>query len=210
MRARRLAGHPVSAFTMAGLLGLLASPGCWRTDSLPAEDPSRLTIQLRSSVFSDGGMIPKTFTCDGSDQSPPLEWSGVPSSARTLALICDDPDAPAGTWSHWVVFNLSPGVKALKEGVPPEETVSAAVLRTEPAADKASASRQGQNDFGKIGYGGPCPPSGTHRYFFRLYALDAGLELGSRATRADLLKAIQGHILAEGRLIGKYQRSGKE
>ena len=105
-----------------------------------------------------------------------------------------------GTWSHWVVFNLPPETKGLKEGIPAEETITV----------DAGKARQGKNDFDKIGYGGPCPPSGTHRYFFRLFALDAVLDLGSTVTRADVLKAIDGHILAEGRLIGKYQRGGKE
>jgi Raf kinase inhibitor-like YbhB/YbcL family protein len=205
MRSLLFRAHSAVAVAIAGLLGLLASPGCGRSDSLPDEDPNRLTIQLRSPVFSDGGMIPKAFTCDGSDRSPPLEWSGVPTSARSLALICDDPDAPMGTWSHWVVFNLPPEVKTLKEGIPADETISVS-----KGTESSGKARQGRNDFKKIGYGGPCPPSGTHRYFFRLYALDAGLELSSTATRAEVLKAIQGHILAEGRLIGKYQRGGKD
>jgi Raf kinase inhibitor-like YbhB/YbcL family protein len=125
-----------------------------------------------------------------------------------LALICDDPDAPLGTWSHWVVFNLAPGVRALNEGIPPEATIAPAVAATPESADgKPPKARQGTNDFGKIGYGGPCPPGGTHRYFFRLYALDIQLELGSSTTRSQVLKAIEGHILAEGRLMGKYKRS---
>ena len=200
---------PVSVvllFGGTGLLALLASTGCWRTESLPAEDPSRLTIQLRSPAFAEGGMIPKTFTCDGSDHSPPLEWSGVPASARALALICDDPDAPGGTWSHWVVFNLPSQLKALREGVPAGETVpEASTEGSESVVEKLPKARQGKNDFGETGYGGPCPPSGTHRYFFRLYALDTRLELGSTATRAKVFKAIEGHILAEGRLVGKYR-----
>jgi Raf kinase inhibitor-like YbhB/YbcL family protein len=205
MHSRPVSARAVSLVAIGGLVGLLSTPGCWLTDALPAEDPSRLTIQLRSSAFADGEMIPKTFTCDGADRSPPLEWSGVPASARSLALLCDDPDAPMGTWSHWVVFDLSPEIRALKEGITAEETISVVV-----GSEQARTARQGHNDFDKIGYGGPCPPSGTHRYFFRLYALDVGLKLGSTARRADVLKAIQGHILAEGRLMGKYQRSGKE
>jgi Raf kinase inhibitor-like YbhB/YbcL family protein len=211
MRFRRVPVDTVSAAVIAGLLGLLASSGCWRTESLPAEDPGRLTIQLRSPAFADGGMIPRAFTCDGADRSPPLEWSGVPAAARSLTLVCDDPDAPSGSWSHWVVYNLSPRIKALREGVPPEESLPAAVTDgTEPAGTTIPKARQGRNDFDRIGYGGPCPPSGTHRYFFRLYALDNELVLGSTATRADLLKAIKGHILAEGRLVGKYQRGAKD
>jgi Raf kinase inhibitor-like YbhB/YbcL family protein len=156
-------------------------------------------------------MIPKACTCDGADRSPALQWSGVPAAARTLALICDDPDAPMGTWSHWVVFNVAPRTNGLKEGVPPEETLPASSIEgAESEGGSGGSARQGRNDFKKLGYGGPCPPSGTHRYFFRLYALDIELTLRPAATRADVLKAIAGHILAEGRLVGKYQRGGKE
>jgi Raf kinase inhibitor-like YbhB/YbcL family protein len=194
---------------LACSLAMIAPAGCHQQDPLPAEDPARRTIQLRSSAFADGGMIPRTFTCDGSDRSPPLEWSGVPAPARSLALFCDDPDAPLGTWSHWVVFNLPPQATALNEGVPPEETIAPAAAEMPGSADgKLPKARQGTNDFGKIGYGGPCPPGGTHRYFFRLYALDIPLDLGSSATRSQVLKTIEGHILAEGRLMGKYKRSG--
>lgn len=193
---------------IACALAMIVTAGCPRKDPLPAEDPARQTIRLKSTAFEDGGMIPKTFTCDGSDRSPPLEWSGVPESTRSLVLICDDPDAPIGTWSHWVVFNVAPQVRALKEGVPPGETI-AATAADEPKAgdDNSPRARQGTNDFSKLGYGGPCPPSGTHRYFFRLYALDIQLDLGSSAKRSQVLKAIEGHILAEGRLMGKYKRA---
>jgi Raf kinase inhibitor-like YbhB/YbcL family protein len=187
---------------------MLCLAGCHRDDPLTAENPARQSIPLRSPAFADGGMIPRTFTCDGSDRSPPLDWSGVPSSAQSLVLICDDPDAPLGTWSHWVVINLDPRVRALNEGIPPEETFAAVTAETPGSADgKPPRARQGTNDFGKIGYGGPCPPRGTHRYFFRLYALDVLLELGASATRNQVLKSIEGHILAEGRLMGKYRRS---
>jgi len=197
-----------ASVAIAYLLAAIASAGCQGKDPLPAEDAARRTIQLRSPAFADGGMIPQTFTCDGNDRSPPLEWSGVPVKAQSVVLICDDPDAPLGTWSHWVVFNLAPQVRALNEGIPPEETIAAVVAETPGSADgKPTKARQGTNDFGKIGYGGPCPPSGTHRYFFRLYALDIQLELGSSATRSQVLKASEGHILAEGRLMGKYKRS---
>ncbi len=166
---------------------------------------------MHSSEFTDNGNIPKPFTCDGQDQSPPLEWSGVPESARALALICDDPDAPGGTWSHWVVFNLPAQVKGLKAGIPADQTIAAdKMVGVDPAATDLLSAQQGKNDFGKTGYGGPCPPSGTHRYFFRLYALDASLDLAPTATRADVLKAVADHILAEGRLVGRYERSKKE
>jgi Raf kinase inhibitor-like YbhB/YbcL family protein len=209
MHLRPLLTRAASAVAMAAsLIVLIMSSGCWRTDPLPAEDPNRPKVELRSSAFTEGGMIPGTFTCDGSDTSPPLEWSGVPKSARSLTLICDDPDAPMGTWSHWVVVNLPPEAKALKKAVPPEQTISPAFVEGLESSDETVVpTTQGQNDFGKLGYGGPCPPSGTHRYFFRLYALDTRLDLPSKATRADVLKAVAGHILAEGRLIGKYARS---
>jgi Raf kinase inhibitor-like YbhB/YbcL family protein len=194
--------------TLAGFVASLASTGCGRADSLPPEDSSRVTIQLRSSAFDDGGMIPKIFTCDSSDSSPPLEWSGIPPAARSLALIVDDPDAPLSTWSHWVVFNLPSQVKALKQAIPPEQTIEPAFLEDLGSSSESRLTVvQGRNDFGKNGYGGPCPPSNTHHYFFRLYALDNELQLNSKATRADLLNQISGHILAEGRLVGKYTRN---
>jgi Raf kinase inhibitor-like YbhB/YbcL family protein len=154
-------------------------------------------------------MIPGKFTCDGSDRSPPLEWSGVPDESRTIVLICDDPDAPGGTWSHWVVFNLPAQIKGLKEGVPTNDAVSSKSMQESLPAGLEVDARQGKNDFGKIGYGGPCPPGGTHRYFFRLYALDTKLEPDSSATRANVLQLMKGHILAEGRLMGKYARGGR-
>jgi Raf kinase inhibitor-like YbhB/YbcL family protein len=195
---------------VAAFLALSMSPGCGGRDPLPPEDPNMLTIKLRSSAFTDGGMVPKTFTCDGANHSPPLAWSSVPDSARSLVLICDDPDAPAGTWSHWVAFNLPIQLKGLKEAVPTDEMIPKGVMEGSPPAGEDIEARQGKNDFGKTGYGGPCPPSGTHRYFFRLYALDSKLKLGSSPTRAEVLEAIQGRILAEGRLMGKYERAAKK
>jgi Raf kinase inhibitor-like YbhB/YbcL family protein len=185
------------------LFTLLAA-GC-SGGQLPPEDPSRLTIRLTSLAFGDSGMIPREFTCDGADRSPPLEWSGVPESASALVLICEDPDAPAGTWSHWVLIDLPPDLRSLEAGA---GTSPASTPGKEPAA-KGSGTiiREGKNDFGKLGYGGPCPPSGTHRYLFRLYALDRRTDLDAGATRTTVLKAIEGHILAEGRLMGRYSRS---
>ena len=137
--------------------------------------------------------IPPEFTCDGLDVSPPLEWSGVPANAKSLVLIVDDPDAPMGTWVHWVLFNIP---------------ASAAGLPAEIPADAAleNGARHGTNDFGKLGYGGPCPPGGTHRYFFKLYALDIEIDLDSGITKSQLLEAMEGHILAEGQLMGIYKR----
>jgi Raf kinase inhibitor-like YbhB/YbcL family protein len=137
-----------------------------------------------------------------------LEWSDVPQPAKALALIVEDPDAPMGTFSHWVVVDLPPDLKGLKEAVPAEPVLPAASLVAVGNIRPGAAGRQGKNDFGKIGYGGPCPPSGTHHYVFRLYALDAPIKLGNESpARSDVLKAIKGHIMAEGRLVGQYARS---
>jgi Raf kinase inhibitor-like YbhB/YbcL family protein len=201
------ASGPAPALTVAALLAL-ASTGCWRGEPVAVDDPNKLTIALRSPAFADEGMIPKEFTCDGAGGSPPLECSGVPQNARELALIVDDPDAPMGTFSHWVVVGLPPGLKGLKEGVPAEGILPAASMLTAGEAEPKAGARQGKNDFGEVGYGGPCPPSGTHRYVFRLYALDAPLGLAEESpARSTVLEAVKGHILAEGRLIGRYARS---
>jgi Raf kinase inhibitor-like YbhB/YbcL family protein len=186
------------------LLCALSVPGCGG-EQRPVDDPTRLTIRLTSQSFAEGGTIPREFTCDGADRSPPLEWSGVPESALALVLLCEDPDAPAGIWTHWVLIDLPAELRSLEAGAgtPPAprlETVSA-------AKGPELTLRQGKNDFGKIGYGGPCPPSGTHRYFFRLYALDKRTDLDQGTTRTAVLKAIEGHVLAEGRLMGRYTRS---
>jgi Raf kinase inhibitor-like YbhB/YbcL family protein len=157
-----------------------------------------MTILIESPAFQGGGTIPRLYTCDGKDVSPPLAWSGVPEAARSLALICEDPDAPRGTWTHWVIFDIPAAAKGLGEGIAATERVTVA-----PGEEPA---RQGKNDFGKIGYGGPCPPSGTHHYLFRIYALDRELGLGPKTTRQDLLGSIKGHVLAEGGLTGLYSR----
>ncbi len=152
-----------------------------------------MALELTSPAFSEGEMIPARYTCDGSDISPALSWSGVPKTAKSLALICDDLDAPMGTWVHWVLFNIPADAVGL-----PAEISSAATLE--------NGARHGKNDFRRLGYGGPCPPGGTHRYFFKLYALDTGLNLDSGITKDQLPKAMQGHILAEAQLMGKYKR----
>jgi len=152
-----------------------------------------MTISVRSSVFQEGGMIPPKYTCDGDDMSPPLEWTGIPEATKSLALISDDPDAPVGTWVHWVMWNIPSDLNGLAEDVPPHPEL-------------LDGSRQGLSDFRRPGYGGPCPPSGVHRYYFKVYALDAMLDLPSSTRKADLLKAMNGHILAEGQLMGKYRR----
>jgi Raf kinase inhibitor-like YbhB/YbcL family protein len=152
-----------------------------------------MDIKVTSSAFEHEGLIPPKYTCDGSDISPPLQWEGLPEATKSIALISDDPDAPVGTWVHWVLFNLPADSKELAENIPPDETLP-------------SGAVQGTSDFGRIGYGGPCPPSGTHRYFFKIYAIDMELDLAPGARKADLLNAMEGHTLAEGQLIGKYKR----
>jgi Raf kinase inhibitor-like YbhB/YbcL family protein len=148
---------------------------------------------LKSSVFSEGGMIPPKYTCDGDDVSPNLSWTGAPEGTRSFTVICEDPDAPAGTWVHWVLYDLPPAVSELGESITPT-----------PAPEVGGS--QGTNDFRRIGYGGPCPPSGTHRYYFRLYALDRMTGLPPGATRKQATQAMETHILAEAQLMGRYRR----
>jgi Raf kinase inhibitor-like YbhB/YbcL family protein len=153
-----------------------------------------MSFKLSSTSFVAGGMIPKQFSCEGTDLSPALEWSGAPENTKSFSLIADDPDAPVGTWVHWVLYDLPADAKQLAEGVPKDELL-------------ANGARQGKNDFRRIGYGGPCPPPGpAHRYFFKLYALDAKLNLKAGASKADVEKAMVGHILAQATLMGRYQR----
>jgi Raf kinase inhibitor-like YbhB/YbcL family protein len=153
-----------------------------------------MSFQIASTTFSSGGTIPKKYTCDGPDLSPPLSWQEPPAGTQSFALIADDPDAPAGTWVHWVLYNAPTTAKELPEGVTKEEQLPDGTL-------------QGRNDFRKIGYGGPCPPPGKpHRYFFKLYALDTKLNLKAGANKADVERAMKGHILGETELIGRYGR----
>lgn len=159
----------------------------------PSEEGEGMAFQLSSAAFSQGGAIPTEYSCDGEDQSPPLEWTAPPEGAESLVLIMDDPDAPAGIWDHWVLYDLPPEAEELPTGVQSVE-------------ERSDGSRHGANSWGNVGYGGPCPPSGTHRYFFRLYALDRRLDLGSGASKADVLTAMEGHVLAESELMGTYSR----
>jgi len=152
-----------------------------------------MEIKITSPAFEDGGLIPAKYTCDGADISPPLQWEAVPEGTESIALICDDPDAPVGTFVHWVIFGLPAETRELAEKVPADEVL-------------ANGAKQGITDFGRIGYGGPCPPSGTHRYFFKIYALDMEIDLSAGADKDQLLKAMEGHILDQGQLIGKYKR----
>jgi Raf kinase inhibitor-like YbhB/YbcL family protein len=158
------------------------------------EKGKTMQLKITSSAFTEGGMIPKQQAYDDRNASPPLAWGEPPAGTKSLALICDDPDAPVGTWVHWVLFNIPATTCELPASVAPEKTLGL-------------GERQGKNDYGQIGYGGPCPPSGTHRYFFKLYALDTSLSLEAGATKAQLEQAMQGHILAQGQLMGRYKKS---
>jgi Raf kinase inhibitor-like YbhB/YbcL family protein len=153
-----------------------------------------MAFAISSTSFQNGGDIPKKFTCDSADVSPELSWTEPPAGTQSFALIADDPDAPAGTWTHWVLFDLQPATKNLPEGV----------SKIDELPDGA---RQGRNDFHKIGYNGPCPPPGKpHRYFFKLYALDRKLDLKPATSKQEVEEAMQGHILGKAEWTGKYQR----
>jgi Raf kinase inhibitor-like YbhB/YbcL family protein len=168
------------------------NPSQKEDDKMPIEKKAG-TLELKSDSFNAGESIPEKHTCDGLNISPQLSWSGVPGSTKELVVIVDDPDAPAGDWVHWVLYGLPPDTTYLAENF--------------SKTDTAAGARQGKNDFGKIGYGGPCPPRGsTHRYFFKLYAINHALDLKPGATKAEIEKAIAGHILAQGELMGKYKR----
>ena len=153
-----------------------------------------MAFELVSSAFKPKETIPREYTCDGSDISIPLSWKDVPDRTQGFALIADDPDAPRGTWVHWVVYDLPGDLRELAAGIGHEESLR-------------NGAKQGKNDFGKIGYGGPCPPGGpAHRYHFKLYALSQMTGLRSKATKQQLLDAMKGHVLGEAQLIGTYKR----
>jgi Raf kinase inhibitor-like YbhB/YbcL family protein len=152
-------------------------------------------VKIASDAFADGGHIPSKYTCDGNDVSPPMQWSDLPARTKSVALICDDPDAPKKDFTHWVLYDLPPSARMLPEHV----------SRTRELPD---GGRQGKNDFGKVGYGGPCPPSGRHRYRFTLYALDTELGVPPPATRSEVENAMKGHILETAQLTGLYAREG--
>ena len=177
------------------LLTLVVFGIFWYFSKRSGEKPLQLELKnipkimrLESSAFENNSFIPSKYTCDGENVNPPLKISGVPQKAKSLVLIVDDPDAPRGTWVHWTVWNISSQTTEIAENSVPQGAV------------------EGMTDFGKPGYGGPCPPSGTHRYFFKIYALDTNLNLGSSAQVRDLKKAIENHILDKAELIGLYSR----
>ena len=186
-RGRARALTIFSTVMLALAAGLCAAVGRAAKDSVGK-------VELKSPAFAPGGTIPVQFTCSGADISPPLAWSPPPQGTRTFALIMDDPDAPGGTWSHWVVYNLLPSTRQLPQAAPQGDTI-------------AGGGEQGLNDFHKIGYGGPCPPPGKpHRYFFRIYALDTMLDLLAPAQRKDILASMKDHLLAQGELMGTFGR----
>lgn len=178
-----------SIFLILCVFLLLMLSGCKKVDASPSmEGTVEMTIQITSSAFNEGDKIPRLFTCDDKNVSPPLDWTGVPSNAESLVIIMDDPDAPAGDWVHWVLYDLKPDLKGLKQGMT-ENGIA------------------GQNDFRRTGYGGPCPPKGsTHRYYIKIYAVDAKLGLQEGASRTQVEKLMKGHILAQGQLVGRYGR----
>jgi Raf kinase inhibitor-like YbhB/YbcL family protein len=186
----------IVAATIALILTLIPMAACSRGhDKVTPREGKTVNIPIASDAFREGEAIPTKYTCDGNDISPALRWSDIPPSTKSFALICEDPDAPSGTFTHWVLYNLPPTAVELPEGVSAE-------------ARLANGAIQGLNDFKRIGYGGPCPPPNdrSHRYFFRLYALDTELQLQAGAHREDIVLAMEGHVLATGHLMGTYRR----
>lgn len=177
---------------LTAALSLVVTPQVF-ADDLSEKARFSMKIEVTSSAFKQGEMIPSKYTCDGDDMSPPISWSGIPPQAKSIALISDDPDAPMGTWVHWVLFNIPPDMAGLPEDLPPEKVLD-------------NGSVHGINDSRQFGYGGPCPPGGVHRYFFKVYALDKKVSLGPGATKKDLEREMAGHILGEGQLMGRYKR----
>lgn len=163
--------------------------GCKSAGNSSQANRKAKSMELVSSAFEENGIIPTKYTCNGANISPPLRWEHIPSGTKSLALIVDDPDAPGRTFVHWVVYNLPPTIHQLSEQVPARETLP-------------SVGVQGRNDFGNLGYGGPCPPSGRHRYFFQLYALDQKLNLAAGASKSQVVAAMDGHILDKTELVG--------
>jgi len=187
--------HSANLLGLAGLgVTSCSSAKHHSTSTQPQTTPVTKTMKLESTAFTADGMIPSQYTCDGQDISPPLGWDAPPAATQSLALIVDDPDAPGEIFVHWVLYDIPPEINQLSKSITPEPTLPGGGV-------------QGKNDFGNLGYGGPCPPSGIHRYFFRLYALDRELGLKSGATKEQLEAAMNGHILAAAELIGRYSRS---
>jgi hypothetical protein len=184
-----------TAINLITILALIAAACSRSHNKVTSREGNTVNILITSDAFREGDAIPTKYTCDGEDISPALRWSDIPPNTKSLVLICEDPDAPSGAFTHWVLYNLPPTATELPEGVSVE-------------ARLANGAIQGRNDFKRIGYGGPCPPpkNGAHRYFFRLYALDTELQLQAGARRENIVLAMEGHVLATGRLMGTYQR----
>jgi Raf kinase inhibitor-like YbhB/YbcL family protein len=158
-----------------------------------SKEERRITgMKITSSEFIDGELMPAKYTCDGQNISPPLSWNAIPDGVKSFAIICDDPDAPSGDWVHWIIYNIPSGVNELKENFPKEKKT-------------ADGTKQGINDFRKTGFDGPCPPGGTHRYYFKLYAIDFIIDKDD-LTKSGLLNAMEGHVIAQAQLTGKYKR----
>ena len=177
-------------FCLSLVLGAILSSGA------VASEMTQMSFTLTSVAFKEGAAIPFQYTCDGRNLSPPLAWTAPPADTKSFALISDDPDAPVGTWVHWIVYNVPATLRALPEAVPVD-------------AQLADGTRQGKTDFGRTGYGGPCPPIGRHRYFFKLYALDTVLSLAPGATKAQLEAEMKNHVLAQTQLMGTYRHKGR-
>ncbi len=188
----KLSGVTVTQAQLDGFFSS-ATPTSTTTPTSTPTPTRAMALQLTSSAFSHSESIPARYTCEGEDLSPPLAWSGAPAGTQSFALIMDDPDAPGGTFVHWVVYNLPANVTSLPEGIRSDASLPQGAVH-------------GQNSWGRRDYGGPCPPSGTHRYFFTLYALDRQLSLAPGATKEALLQAMEGHILAQAQLMGTYQK----
>jgi Raf kinase inhibitor-like YbhB/YbcL family protein len=190
-----MVGRSKAAWVLAGLVGLgLATGACNGSLVLISAKGERAMLKLESKGFKAGDDIPSRFTCDGANVSPQLSWSAPPKGTQSLALVVDDPDAPVGTFVHWVLYDLPASARELPEGVPTTD-------------NPAAGGRQGTNDFRRTGYAGPCPPPGkAHRYYFRLYALDRKLDLPAGTRRSELDQAMQGHILDQAELMGRYAR----
>jgi Raf kinase inhibitor-like YbhB/YbcL family protein len=190
MNARIQAGSPWFL-----ILSLLLAAASADPSSQARPQGRRQSMHLSSSAFEPNGNIPREFTCEGQNISPELSWNGAPSGTKTFALVMHDPDAPvAGGFTHWVVYNIPASVDHLPEHVPNQDALSGGGV-------------QAKNDAGKYGYMGPCPPSGTHRYYFRLYALDVNLDSSAGSSKEALEKSIEGHVLAQAELLGRYKRT---
>jgi Raf kinase inhibitor-like YbhB/YbcL family protein len=176
-------------FLGAVAIAVLAT-ACYSNQPTPPQVPQ---FSLISPAFASDALIPAKYTCDGKNLSPALTWEAPPTATKSLVIIADDPDAPGKTFTHWVLYDLPPKTRQLPEGLPPQPFL-------------ATGGGHGKNDFGKYGYGGPCPPSGTHRYVFKIFALDQLLDLPAGATKAEVIAGMAGHILASGEWVGKYSR----